>query len=341
MSRHAARRSDVEAALAFLDPSDRDLWVRIGMALRAEFGDDGFHIFDFWSQQRSKYSAKAALSAWKGFKARRITIGTLFFEAQRAGYIPAKDDAVPAPSAAELEARRKRREAQIAREERAAVRRAERAGQSAISIWRQASPAGESPYLRRKQVEAETVRYFPGGKIVLPILRYDLPRDQALVGVQIIDGEGSKRFTAGMAKRGAACRLGHVVIDAPILICEGLATGLTIRMATDRRLPVFVALDAGNLLPVATIVRQIYPDAYLLFCADDDFMTPSNPGQQAAWKAAGTLGNADMVYPVFSGQRLTKLTDFNDLHVTEGLPVVESQFARVLEIARSMGRYAA
>lgn len=341
MSRHGpAARADVEAALAYLDPTDRDLWVRIGMALRAEFGDDGFTMFDTWSQLRSKYNAKSTLGAWRGFKARRISIGTLFFEAQRAGYEPQRDRTAPAPSAAQLEAMRQRRAAEQEREARAAERRALRAGDSARMTWRRASRAGESPYLARKQVLPEAVRFFPDGKLVMPVIRYDWPREQALVGVQIIDADGGKLFTRGMAKRGGACRLGDVQAGAPILICEGLATGLTIRMALGRRLPVFVALDAGNLLPVATIVRQIYPDAYLLFCADDDFLTRGNPGQAAAWKAAGALGNADMVYPIFQGQRETKLTDFNDLHVTEGLPVVADQFARVLDFAKSMGRYA-
>ena len=234
-----------------------------------------------------------------------------------------------------------RMEAARAAEQAKRAQRAQIAALRAQQLWREAKPEGRSPYLVRKGVEPEAVRFLEDGTVVVPMVRYDLPRDQALVGAQTIRPDGTKRFSPGTAKRGAACRLGLVDLNAPILVCEGLATGLSIRMALARRLPVFVAFDAYNLLPVAEILRGLYPQAYLLFCADDDFLTPGNPGRVEAWKAARRVGHADVTYPVFRSRGARKLTDYNDLHAVEGLAAVAAHFERVLSFARDYGRYAA
>jgi putative DNA primase/helicase len=203
-------------------------------------------------------------------------------------------------------------------------------------LWATASREGESAYLVRKAVQAEACRYLPDGSIVIPLLRYDLPREQALQGVQQIWPDGAKRFTAGLAKKGTCVRLGHVVVGEPMLLCEGYATGLTLRMAVDRRLPVFVALDAGNLLPVAELLRGLYPASKLLICADDDYRTDGNPGREKAHKASRAVAHCQYLYPIFRpGNRGPKDTDFNDLHVREGLGIVRRQLRHVLPLLGS------
>ena len=222
-----------------------------------------------------------------------------------------------------------------AAEERKRRDAAARAAMVAVDRWRAASKTGESLYLRRKCVLAEAVRFEPDGTVLVPMLRYDLPREQALVGLQAIRADGEKRFIAGTAKRGSACRLGSPVltVDAPVLVCEGLATGLTLRQACGQRWPVYVAFDAGNLLPVARTLRRLYPRAWLLFCADDDFLTWSNPGRSKAAQAARIVGNADFIAPVIAGRGERKLTDFNDLHVEHGLEEVSRQLDMAIRTA--------
>jgi putative DNA primase/helicase len=195
---------------------------------------------------------------------------------------------------------------------------------------------GESEYLQRKGVDAEACRYLADGSIVVPLLRYDEPRETALKALQRIWPDGRKRFTRGFEKPGTCLRLGHVVVGERILVCEGYATGLTLRMAVDRRLPVVVALDAGNLQPVAELLRRLHPEARLLICADDDWQTAGNPGRDKALKAARAVGQCDYVYPVFRrGNRAPKDTDFNDLHTREGLQCVRRQLRHVLPILAS------
>ena len=208
---------------------------------------------------------------------------------------------------------------------------ADQAAMSASELWAAASRTGHSAYLERKGVQAEACRYLADGSIVVPLLRYDEPREAALKALQRIWPDGTKRFTRGFSKPGVCLRLGHVVVGEPVLICEGYATGLSLRMATGRRLPVVVALDAGNLAPVAELMRSLHPHAELLICADDDWRTVGNPGREKAHKTARAVERCKYTWPVFRpAHRAPKDTDFNDLHAREGLHAVQRQLRHVL-----------
>lgn len=224
----------------------------------------------------------------------------------------------------------------------------------AAELWARGARTGRSPYLERKLVEGEACRYMPDGSILIPLIRYDLWRDQALKGVQRVypgprkhwrTGEDlpQKTFTRDCAKAGCATRLGEV--DAHdwsqvILVCEGYATGLSIRMATERQWPLFVAMDAGNLSLVIEILRKLYPKHPLLICADDDWKTtqPPNPGRNTAKRICKMVDACHMVYPVFPATlaRSRKHTDFNDLHAVAGLDTVARQVLPVIEMVRRL-----
>lgn len=234
-------------------------------------------------------------------------------------------------SAEEREQLQQQRQAQA---ERAAAERAELASLAhlqAHELWAKASREGASAYLQRKGVDAEGCRYLRDGSIVIPLLNYSLPREQALRGLQRIFADGAKRFTKGFDKPGACLRLGLVGEGDPILVCEGYATGLTLRMAVRRKLAVFVALDCGNLMAVVQTLRTLYQRAPILICADDDWQTKGNPGREAAHKVAKAVANTRYVYPYFRS-RGPKETDFNDLHLRDGLHVVQRQLRHVLPL---------
>lgn len=253
----------------------------------------------------------------------------------------------------------------------AAERQAEiaNAAAEAITIWRKGVKEGvSSPYLERKQVQPEACRWLReqlvlrwpaerpgdedtvvrlvGGTLLLPMVRLDYPKDQALRGLQFIRPDGAKIFQRGFEKPGCCVRLGDVEGAALslLLVCEGYATGLTIRMATGHRLPVFVAFDAGNLAHVVPLLRNLYPSTHrILICADDDWRTKdkrtgqlTNPGRTAAKKVAREVVGCDFLTPVFDPEtRGEKDTDFNDLHVLAGLDVVKRQLDGVINV---MGR---
>ena len=228
-----------------------------------------------------------------------------------------------------LEERRRLAEAREARLRAAAIARA---ADNAAETWRDASPTGESPYLERKGVSIAGgwVRYL-GPNVVVPMVRYDLPEGERLKGVQIIRPDGEKRFTAGMEKAGCAAVLGLHQLRSAILICEGLATAATIWHALERQHRVVVAFDAGNLLPAGRIIIAAqHPDAKLLFCADDDYLTDGNPGRTRANQAARELGGG-VIFPIFRKRDGRKLTDFNDLQAEEGVAEVATQIVCALK----------
>jgi putative DNA primase/helicase len=228
---------------------------------------------------------------------------------------------------------------------------AELAALSAADLWHRATKQGRSAYLERKLVLPEACRFLRDGSIVIPLLRYDKPQQERLRALQRIypgprfderTGEElpGKTFTKNFAKTGCALRLGNVDDATPlVLVCEGYATGLSLRMATDRKMPVYIALDAYNLVFVVEILRELHPNARLLICADDDWKSADhqgpNPGRRAAKAAAKTTPRCDIVWPVFNpATRLEKDTDFNDLHVREGLAAVSKQLEAVLSVMR-------
>src|SRR5471030_441577 len=92
------------AALACIPSDDRDVWWRMGMALKSEFGEDGFDLFHDWSERGASFDGKAVKSTWLSFKTGgKVTIGTLIAEAKRGGFNP-KDFAPAVPlSAADME----------------------------------------------------------------------------------------------------------------------------------------------------------------------------------------------------------------------------------------------
>ena len=346
-----------DGMLSFVsDCEDRETWVSVGMALKSEFGDDAFAMWDNWSQQAGNYNAGACRSSWRGFKSRSggYTIGTLIKLAKDGGYTFDKDD-TPVVDAAELARRRAERHARSAAEAAQRQQLAISAEDNALTQWRGAGRTGTSAYAVRKGIDApESCRYLPSdGGLVVPMLRYDLPREQSLKGVQIIRDDGSKKFTYGMVKPGTACRLGLGVVGEPVFVCEGYATGMSIRMALQRRFAVYVAFDAYNLPVVVDAVYQANPQSPIVICADDDHATTikgvlHNTGRiQAQIALDGVMDGpkgAKLVcrtYPVFKKetQRSNKDTDFNDLHRLEGLAEVAAQMETCLDGIKTLKSY--
>lgn len=141
----------------------------------------------------------------------------------------------------------------------------------ARKTWENLPEAGASPYLQRKRVLAFGVR-FARGTVVVPVR----VATGALVGLQFIAPDGGKIFLTGTPKKGAFHFIGNYQPEASgtnlILLAEGYATAATVHMATG--LPVAVAFDAGNLMPVVQALRALYPDARFVLCGDDDAGEP-------------------------------------------------------------------
>jgi putative DNA primase/helicase len=68
-------------------------------------------------------------------------------------------------------------------------------------------------------------------------------------GLQKIFDDGTKKFIKNSHLAGSFYVIGNIENPEKIMICEGLATGLSIHLAS--RIPVIVSFNAGNLEPVA------------------------------------------------------------------------------------------
>jgi putative DNA primase/helicase len=232
-------------------------------------------------------------------------------------------------TAEQREAIKKRIAEDRKRSEREAVERAAKAAKAANSAWGKCSADGHCDYLTRKQVKAHGVRFSPSGNMVIPML----DDQNNISGLQVIygDPEIKKRkqrdkdfWPAGLIKKGRYFLIGGIPRGL-ILVCEGYATGASLHEATG--LPVAVAFDAGNLLPVAESMRKRFKRVRVLICADDDYRTEGNPGLTFAQSAALVVEGSHLA-PVFAAVRPAERkgpTDFNDLHVLEGLHIVRKQ----------------
>ena len=186
-----------------------------------------------------------------------------------------------------------------------AERRAEHEARAieARSEWAAAEPANPAhPYLIRKGVKPHNLRQ-RGGLLIVPLFdAFGL-----LWNVQRIQADGGKRFKPGRAG-GLFSPIGDLTNPATILICEGWATGATLHEETGH--PVLCAMNAGNLLAVATAARSAWAGAELVICADNDRQTEGNPGVTYATAAAKATG-AKLIVPEFPEG--VAGSDFNDL----------------------------
>ena len=186
------------------------------------------------------------------------------------------------------------------------------------------------PYLQRKQVGV-----FGGARALKDTLCVPmLDKEFRFSGLQFIaakkptDGGTDKKIGKDIMAGG----LFNVLHgdSSTVYLCEGYSTGASIHMATGNT--VVLAFNAGNLMAVGKIIKESgrFQDAKLVVAADDDSWnkphlngSPNNPGQEKAKEVSSKLG-FQMVSPIFQDLS-SRPTDFNDLHILEGIESVRLQ----------------
>lgn len=125
-------------------------------------------------------------------------------------------------------------------------------------------------YLQRKGFEDNG--WVWNGLLVVP-----MRINSGLVGCQLIDTEGNKRFLSGQITKGASLIIDNKGRD---ILCEGFATGLSIRRALKHmkvRYRIHICFSAGNMIEIAKTVKDP------LVIADND---SSGVGENVAKKIA-------------------------------------------------------
>ena len=184
-----------------------------------------------------------------------------------------------------------------------------------------ADASADHPYLIRKRIEPHGIKIDRAGRLVVPVI----DQEGEILSYQTIDAEGNKRFLKGGKIEGGFYELrGNRKV---IFIGEGFATCASIHQATG--FTTLVAFDCGNLAKVAKSAKEMFLGSRIVICADNDQFTEGNPGITKG-KAAASLVFGEIVYPTFNESDLSsKPTDFNDLHILQGIEAVKEQIERV------------
>jgi putative DNA primase/helicase len=294
-----------KSALSFIPPHDRDLWVKIGMCLKNEFGEDGFDPWDEWSQGAESYNERSAKSVWRSISAAgKMGIGSLFHEAAANGWRDNGEHRGPLTEQEQAEKRRARaaRDAATIAEE-ARKHRAYRAAADAAQKVIEQCEIKTHFYLNSKGLP-EAVALVNDSTLIVPMRNLETNQIQGLQSIDWVPGERrwEKKMASGMRAKGAVLRLGSQRAKETFL-CEGYATGLSIELALRRlrlNAAVLVCFSDSNLVYVATLIKG---QAFVI--ADNDL---SLAGEKAAKKTRLPYCMSDVV-----GE------DANDLHQRAGM----------------------
>ncbi|WP_417799005.1 zincin-like metallopeptidase domain-containing protein [Terasakiella pusilla] len=211
---------------------------------------------------------------------------------------------------AEAAARKALQEQELRAQYRAVAKRA-------YGIFQNAEPApANHPYLQNKQVPTGDLRIDQSGNLLMP-----MANDKGFIeNVQTIHPDGTKMYLKDGKKRG----LMHVIEGdpkGPMIVTEGYSTGQSLHMASG--LTVVVALDSGNLAPVAEALHKKHPDRPLVIAADDDHAKQVNAGIKGAERASELTGAKILRPDLNEDEKAKGLTDFNDIHRERGLEALK------------------
>ena len=198
----------------------------------------------------------------------------------------------------------------------------------------------KTAYHKAKQIDATLGAPVRNGNLLVP--GYDL--QGKLWTIQYIKADGTKRFAKDSRKHGcfhvvgapnSAVALRKIAISPVVVIAEGYATAATI--AQQPNICALAAFDSGNLLAVATALREQHKAKLIVIAGDDDHRLESNPGRTKALEAAGAVKGAAIFPQLSPEQKERGMTDFNDL-ASQNPEIVTAQFQELLARPTRQGR---
>lgn len=206
--------------------------------------------------------------------------------------------------------------------------------------WESLSSYGVAPYLQRKQIEKCPdlgIRFESGGGFYVPM------QDEKgkMWSLQRYQSDGGRFFYPGARTRGCFHVLGDIQAAGgeTLYLAEGLATAASIRIATGAT--VVCGFNSGNLEAVSRYLRANFNRANIVVCGDDDRWPNKageikNIGREKAELAARAVGGV-AIFPKFANpDPEQRPTDFNDLHVKEGVEKVRDQ---ILGIKKPLAQF--
>ncbi len=251
------RPDDIWSALNAIPSDDRDIWLKVGMAIKSELGDSGFSLWDDWSQTASNYEESSARTVWRSFKEGPVQIATLFHLALKHGWKASQtsDRPLPIPKAAPKPLKRN-------------------TSHYAAEIWLRSDwqAVATHPYAKDKGIDwsAGAARGIASGRVigqnqdcvVVPIR--DLLTDK-VVAVQCINAAGKKQTFGSISGHGFIC--GNT-LDKSIrwFVVEGWADAVSMVFHHyDGNAVAFAACGKGSMDKLAETVKRVYsPDQIIV-----------------------------------------------------------------------------
>lgn len=304
---HADTAKAADALHAIPPDTDRDTWVRAGMAAHAAGLD--FDTFDQWSSGAESYSPAAARDVWRSFKdGKGVGPGTLFRVAAEHGWRMGNKSQPRPMQAPKRPPEPPRKPAQ---------------GMSATEVWGRCKPATNAhPYIMGKGaagVPLDSLRVLPegdrltiggasmAGALVVPAYA----PDGALQSLQFIPppGAGKKMNLPAAPMSGASFTVGGVVPGGVVYVTEGIGQAWACWQATGH--PAVVAFGWGNVARVAADLRARDASARLV-------LVPDTGKEADAAKIAAEVGSLVARMPDGEAQNF----DCNDLAQRDGMDVL-------------------
>ncbi|HIE4506552.1 TPA: DUF927 domain-containing protein [Proteus mirabilis] len=180
---------------------------------------------------------------------------------------------------------------------------------------------GRSDYLKVKGLHGFEMDLLQDGSLIIPLL----DAGGVITGAQTIKPNGDKRLLSDSAKSGSYYPINEPVNVSTVIIAEGLATALTCHLIQPEAHTV-AAIDAGNLIHVAKVMRVKYPKSKIIIAGDNDIKPgQDNTGKLAAEKAAKAVNGVAVLPPT------DDKADWDDYRLSHGIEAARQAFNEILE----------
>ncbi|MFO3760434.1 DUF927 domain-containing protein [Providencia huaxiensis] len=175
---------------------------------------------------------------------------------------------------------------------------------------------GESEYLKAKGFDSTTVTLLADGSLIIPLI----DTDGTITAAQTIKSNGEKRLLLDSAKNGSYYPINEPVNVSTVIIAEGLATAMTCQLIQPEAHTV-AAIDAGNLIHVAKVMRTKYQESQIIIAGDNDIKPDQdNIGKLAAEKAAKAVNGIAVLPPT------EDKADWDDYRLSHGIEAARQAF---------------
>ncbi|EGT3588027.1 DUF927 domain-containing protein [Proteus mirabilis] len=180
---------------------------------------------------------------------------------------------------------------------------------------------GRSDYLKAKGLHGFEMDLLQDGSLIIPLL----DAGGVITGAQTIKPNGDKRLLSDSSKSGSYYPINEPVNVSTVIIAEGLATALTCHLIQLEAHTV-AAIDAGNLIHVAKVMRVKYPESKIIIAGDNDIKPgQDNTGKLAAEKAAKAVNGVAVLPPT------DDKADWDDYRLSHGIEAARQAFNEILE----------